>query len=129
MRRQRGSRRTKLSPVPLRIRSRALRGLRESERRQEGVPRRRQGSPAGEALDDYADFLAAQAAQRADKPQDAYALLAGFGERYPDSIFVESAPVLLASLYLQQNNAQAALRVLEPLRDAAIAEHSNFKYA
>ena len=75
---------------------------------------RRPGS-SGEALDDYADYLGAQAAFRANRGADAYSLLEHFAERYPDSIFVPNAPVLLANAHLQQGDGQGALAVLQPL--------------
>src|SRR5208283_1853987 len=74
-----------------------------------------QANRAGDALDDYADYLAAQAAIDAGRPADAYKLLDNFAARYPDSIFDSTAPVLLANAHLQQRDAPGALAVLEPL--------------
>ncbi len=68
-----------------------------------------QAKASGKALDDYADYLGAQAALQASRGADAYSLLDRFAERHPDSIFVANAPVLLANAYLQQNNPQGAL--------------------
>ena len=84
---------------------------------------------SGAALDDYADYLGAQAALQAGRGADAYALLDHFAERHPDSIFVANAPVLLANAYIQQNNPQGALKVLQPLVDTAQASHADFRYA
>jgi soluble lytic murein transglycosylase len=84
---------------------------------------------SGTALDDYADYLGAQASVQAGHVTDAYALLDRFAERHPDSIFNANAPVLLANAYLQQNDAQGALRVLTPLADSAQASHADFRYA
>ncbi|MCU1319690.1 MAG: outer membrane protein assembly factor BamD, partial [Edaphobacter sp.] len=89
----------------------------------------RQAAVSGEALDDYADYLGAQAALQAGHGTDAYALLDRFAERHPDSIFIANAPVLLANAYIQQNNPQAALKVLQPLADTAQASHGDFRYA
>ena len=89
----------------------------------------RQASTAGMALDDYADYLGAQAALQASHGADAYALLDRFAERHPDSIFNANAPVLLASAYLQQGNPQGALHVLQPLSDSPQATHADFRYA
>jgi soluble lytic murein transglycosylase len=89
----------------------------------------RQANASGNALDDYADYLGAQAAVQAGRPADAYALLDKFGDRYPDSIFVATAPVLLANAHMQQQDAQGALRVLEPLAGTAEAGHVDFQYA
>jgi soluble lytic murein transglycosylase len=84
---------------------------------------------AGNALDDYADYLGAQVALQAGRGTDAYALLDRFAERHPDSIFAVNAPVLLANAYLQQNNPPGAVKVLEPLAGTAQADHSDFQYA
>ena len=89
----------------------------------------RQAAASGEALDDYADYLGAQAALQAGHGTDAYALLDRFAERHPDSIFIANAPVLLANAYIQQNNPQGALKVLQPLSDTALASHGDFRYA
>ena len=89
----------------------------------------RQAGVSGQALDDYADYLGAQAALQAGRGTDAYALLDHFAERHPDSIFVANAPVLLANAYIQQNNPQGALKVLEPLADTEQASHGDFRYA
>lgn len=84
---------------------------------------------AGDALDDYANYLGAQAAIQAGRPADAYTLLDHFADHYPDSIFVPTAPVMLANAYLQQHDAQGALRVLEPLANTAEANEADFRYA
>ncbi len=88
-----------------------------------------QAKRAGEALDDYADYLDAQAAIQANRAGDAYALLDHFAERYPDSIFVATAPVLLADAHLEQKDAKGALAVLTPLVNTPEAAQSNFQYA
>jgi soluble lytic murein transglycosylase len=89
----------------------------------------RRAASAGKALDDYADYLGAQAALQGARGADAYALLDHFAERHPDSIFVANAPVLLANAYIQQNNPQGAVKVLEPLNGTSQASHSDFRYA
>jgi soluble lytic murein transglycosylase len=89
----------------------------------------RQANASGDALDDYADYLGAQAAVQAGRPGDAFALLDRFAERYPDSIFVATAPVLLANAHMQQGDAQGAIRVLEPLVNTAEGGHADFRYA
>ena len=83
---------------------------------------------SGNALDDYADYLGAQAALNANRGADAYALLDHFADRHPDSIFIANAPILLANAYLQQNNPQGALAVLQPLEDTQQGGHSDFRY-
>jgi soluble lytic murein transglycosylase len=84
---------------------------------------------SGVALDDYADYLGAQASVQAGRGSEAYALLDHFAERHPESIFKANAPVLLANAYLQQNDPQGALRVLTPLADTAVGSHADFRYA
>ncbi len=81
------------------------------------------------ALGDYADYLGAQAAIRANQLDVADALLTKFADRHPDSIFEAGAPVLLATLYLQQGNAANAVKVLEPMRETATAKNADFRYA
>jgi soluble lytic murein transglycosylase len=89
----------------------------------------RRASVSGTALDDYANYLGAQAAVQGGHGADAYALLDHFADKHPDSIFKASAPVLLANAYLQQNDPQGALRVLLPLTDSTQASHVDFRYA
>jgi len=52
----------------------------------------------GTTMDDYADFLAAQALMEAGKLSDAETLLTGFAAKYPESIFVGRLPVMIANL-------------------------------
>lgn len=86
-------------------------------------------STSGDALDDYADYLTAQAASQAGQGALAYPLLEGFADRHPDSIFVANAPILLANAHLQQADPQGALKVLEPLAGTPQAEHVDLKFA
>ena len=87
-----------------------------------------QAKASGKALDDYADYLGAQAALQAARGADAYVLLDHFADRHPDSIFNANAPILLASAYLQQSNPQGALAVLGPLQETQQGGHSDFRY-
>ncbi|MEO8735539.1 MAG: outer membrane protein assembly factor BamD, partial [Edaphobacter sp.] len=89
----------------------------------------RQAARSGKALDDYADYLGAQASLQAGHGADAYTLLDQFADRHPASIFNSDAPVLLANSYLQQTNPQAALKTLLPLADTQQASHVGFRYA
>ncbi len=75
----------------------------------------RKAATSGTALDDYADYLAAQADVQGNRAASAVALLEHFGERHPGSLFAAQAPVLLANAYLQMQNPGAALKVLQPL--------------
>jgi soluble lytic murein transglycosylase len=88
-----------------------------------------QAKRAGEALDDYADYLGAQAAIQAGRAGDAYVLLDHFADRYPDSIFDATAPILLANAHLQQTDAKGALHVLEPLVNSPGSDQVSFRYA
>jgi len=89
----------------------------------------RRANASGTALDDYADYLGAQASIQAGRGTDAYPLLERFAEKHPEGIFKADAPVLLANAYMQQNDPQGALRVLTPLADTAQASHVDFRYA
>jgi soluble lytic murein transglycosylase len=71
-----------------------------------------QARKAGDALADYADFLGAQGDHEAGKDQAAEALLHGFADRYPDSIFIAQVPELEANVLLAMNDAPGAQRVL-----------------
>ena len=87
-----------------------------------------QAKRSGEALADYADYLAAQAAIQSGHATDAYAFLDRFADRYPDSIFAPTAPVQLASAHLQQNDLQGALSVLAPLANSPQSQPVDFRY-
>ena len=84
---------------------------------------------SGKTLGDYADFLAAQADMEAGKLSDAEALLTGFAAKYPESIFVDRLPVMIANLSLQQNDPQTALRVLHQHAADPISTHADFQLA
>jgi soluble lytic murein transglycosylase len=95
----------------------------------EAVATFKQANASGDALDDYADYLGAQAAVQAGRGSEAYSLLGHFAERHPESIFIANAPVLLANAHLQQSDAQGALAVLMPLASSAQAAHVDFRFA
>jgi soluble lytic murein transglycosylase len=80
-------------------------------------------------LGDYADYLGAQAAVEGNRPQNAVPLLTNFAERYPGSLFVNEAPVLLANAYVAANDPGSALRVLEPLQGSPIAGQADYRLA
>jgi len=84
---------------------------------------------AGKTLDDYADFLAAQAEMEAGRLADAETLLKSFAAKYPESIFVSRLPVMIANLSLQQNDPQTALHVLHENAEDADASHVDFQFA
>src|SRR5579864_9539150 len=72
-----------------------------------------------EVLSDYADFLAAEAEHNQGNEAAAEALLHGFNERHPDSIFDIEAPELEANVLLAQGNAPGAQKVLAGIADIA----------
>ncbi len=84
---------------------------------------------AGKTLDDYSEFLAAQAEIEAGKYSDAQTRLTGFATKYPESIFVARLPVVIANLALQQNDPQTALKVLPEHASDPIAGHADFQLA
>jgi soluble lytic murein transglycosylase len=84
----------------------------------EAIAAFRRANSTGAVLDDYADYLQAQAAVQAGHPQDAIPLLDHFADRHPGSLFVPNAPVTLANAYLSAGNPTAAVKTLEPLRTA-----------
>ncbi len=83
----------------------------------------------GAALDDYADYLEAQAAVEGKRPQDAIALLDHFADRHPGSLFDSTAPILLANAYLTGGDAAGALRILQPLQASSTGNHVDFRRA
>jgi soluble lytic murein transglycosylase len=87
----------------------------------------RQASNHGVALDDYAEYLEAQAAVQGNRPQDALPLLIHFADRHPGSVFSDSAPILMANAYLAGNDANGALRVLQPLVGSPMSRHVDFR--
>jgi soluble lytic murein transglycosylase len=82
------------------------------KRYQEAATSLHQAKLAGDALDDYADFLAARADHEGGQEAAAETLLKGFTERYPDSIFDSEVPELEANVLLDLNDAAGAQRVL-----------------
>ncbi|HXB61875.1 MAG TPA: outer membrane protein assembly factor BamD, partial [Acidobacteriaceae bacterium] len=86
-------------------------------------------SAHGSALADYSDYLGAQAQLQAGHGAAAFALLDNFATRHPGSIFIADAPMLLANAYMQQGDAQNALRVLAPLVNTEQGSHADFQYA
>jgi soluble lytic murein transglycosylase len=87
----------------------------------------RQASTHGVALDDYAEYLEAQAAVGGGRPQDAIPLLTQFSEHHPGSVFDRSVPILLANAYLTGNDANGALRVLQPLLGTPVGNQVDFR--
>jgi soluble lytic murein transglycosylase len=88
----------------------------------------KEASLHGTALDDYADYLEAQAAVQGNRTQDAIPLLNNFTDRHPGSLFDTLAPILLANAYLAGGDSSGALRVLQPLRDSSIGNHVDYRF-
>ena len=84
--------------------------------------------PAG-ALADYADYLTAQAYLQSNQLPQAELVLTDFTTKYPDSIFVANVPVLQANLFIQENNPQKALAVLNHHLGEPVAGHADFQLA
>jgi len=89
----------------------------------------RQARQAGQELADYADFLGAEASHAAGDEAAAEALLRGFTDRYPDSIFDVQAPELEANVLLAMNNAASAQRVLAQAKGLAAEDRTGFQLA
>ncbi|MDE3106186.1 MAG: transglycosylase SLT domain-containing protein [Acidobacteriota bacterium] len=100
----------------------------QDHRYPEALTSYRRASALGEALDDYAEYLAAQADVAGGHPGDAYTLLDHFATRHPESIFAATAPVLLATAHIQQNDAAGALRVLLAAASTSEASHTDYRY-
>ncbi|MGB6191504.1 MAG: transglycosylase SLT domain-containing protein, partial [Terracidiphilus sp.] len=88
-----------------------------------------QARQASDALADYADFLAARALHEAGNETAAEALLHGFAERYPDSIFNVEAPELEAGVLLAMNDVAGAQRALDAGAHTAAVDRPGFQLA
>ena len=84
---------------------------------------------AGTELADYADFLGARANHEAGNESAAEALLHGFTERYPESIFVAQAPELEANTLLAMKDAAGAQRVLAAAAGTEAANRPGYQLA
>lgn len=79
----------------------------------EAVASLREAKTAGDSLADYDDFLAARAYHDSDQEAQAEALLKGFKDKYPDSIFIDEVPELEANVLLDLHDPAGAKRVLD----------------
>jgi soluble lytic murein transglycosylase len=84
---------------------------------------------AGEELADYADFLDAEASHESGDNAAAEKLLKGFADRYPDSIFVDQAPELEATVLLALNDAAGARAALAAAADTDAADRAGYQLA
>jgi soluble lytic murein transglycosylase len=83
----------------------------------------------GQALDDYADYLGAKAEFAQQKYANAEQLLQGFAQRHPDSVLIDHATLLLATVKLGEGDPQAAMAQLTSLRGRAVAGSSTYLFA
>ncbi len=72
----------------------------------------RMAKAAGDSLADYDDYLGAKALHDAGNEAAAEALLKGFADRYPDSIFVDDTPELEAQVLLGLKDPAGARKAL-----------------
>jgi soluble lytic murein transglycosylase len=89
----------------------------------------REARRASDVLGDYADFLAARAQHEAGNEAAAEALLKGFVQTYPDSIFDAEAPELEAAVLLAMNNATGAQQVLAAAASGDAASRPGYQVA
>jgi soluble lytic murein transglycosylase len=88
-----------------------------------------QAKLAGDALDEYADFLAAKAYHESNQETAAEALLKNFRQQYPDSIFVDEVPELEANVLLDLHDPAGAKRVLDAAAADPAAGRSGYQLA
>jgi soluble lytic murein transglycosylase len=84
---------------------------------------------AGTELADFADFLGARANHEAANESAAEALLNGFAQRYPESIFIAQAPELEAETLLAMQDASGAQKVLAADAGTAAANRPGYQLA
>ena len=83
----------------------------------------------GGELADYDDFLGAEAAHGAGDDAAAEALLHGFIDRHPDSVFDDQAPVLEASVLLGMGDPAGAQKALDEAADLGAGDRPSFELA
>jgi soluble lytic murein transglycosylase len=95
----------------------------------EAIANLRLARQSGEELADYADFLGARANHEAGNEAAAKALLQGFAERYPESIFVVQAPELEANVLLAMKDAAGAEQALAAAAGTGSANRPGYQLA
>jgi len=83
----------------------------------------------GEELADYDDFLCAKAEHESGNEAGAEALLHGYADRYPESIFNAQAPELEANVLMALNRVAEAREVLASAEGTAAANRAGFQLA
>ena len=89
----------------------------------------RHAKQAGDALDEYSDFLAARAYHESNQEEAAEALLKNFRQQYPDSIFDDEVPELEANVLLDLHDVKGAKRVLDAAATDPAAGRSGYQLA
>jgi soluble lytic murein transglycosylase len=84
---------------------------------------------ASDVLADYADFLSARSDHEAGNEAAAEALLHGFTEKYPTSVFVVEAPELEATVLLGMHDTSGAQRVLTAAAHGPAADRPGYQLA
>jgi soluble lytic murein transglycosylase len=77
-------------------------------------------------LNDYAEYLEALAYEQGNHPAQALALLTGYQNKFPETIFAAQLPVTLARVQIQNAQPQAALATLAGA--SGVAGHSDALY-
>lgn len=88
-----------------------------------------QANRAGQALDDYADYLGAKAAYAQQQYVVAQQNLDNFATRHPDSILIDRATLLLANVQIGEGDPQSALRQLAKLKSSSLENTSDYLLA
>jgi soluble lytic murein transglycosylase len=88
-----------------------------------------QANRAGEALDDYADYLGAQAAYAQQQYAVAQQNLTNFAARHTDSILLDRATLLLANVDIGEGDPQSALRQLTLLKGSSLENSADYVLA
>ncbi len=97
------------------------------KRYEEAEANLRRARQAGEDLADYADYLGARAYHESGNEAGSEALLHGFTDRYPDSIFDDDVPQLEANVLMAMGDAAGAQKVLAASADEPAADRSSFQ--
>ena len=89
----------------------------------------RQARQASDVLADYADFLAARSDHEAGNEEGAEALLHGFVQKYPESVFDVEAPELEATVLLAMHDLAGAQRALAAGAHGGAADRPGYQLA
>jgi soluble lytic murein transglycosylase len=84
----------------------------QDHRYDDAVHALKQASAQSSVLDDYVQYLQATALEQGNQYIQALAVLNGYPDRYPESIFNTTLPVMVARLQIEAAQPQAALATL-----------------